>query len=96
MKKAAKNTFAQLQLNRPEHNLPAREKSSLEKAAFWHEVKVMCWLPKCLSIGSPPLPSLSSRFFHPFLKQRVCSQANPSWTIRLDLIQLFSFLFCFS
>ena len=32
--------------------------------------------PKCLSTGSHPFPSLSSRFFHPFPKQRACSQAK--------------------
>ena len=58
-KKRHHNTFAQLELNLPEHNLPAREKTHWKKAAFWHEVKVMCCLPKCLSIGSAPLPSLS-------------------------------------
>ena len=26
-------------------NLPAREKNSLEQAAFWHELKVVCCLP---------------------------------------------------
>ena len=26
------------------YNLPAREKNSLEQAAFWHEVKVVCCL----------------------------------------------------
>ena len=26
------------------HNLPAGEKNSLEQAAFWHEVKVLCCL----------------------------------------------------
>ena len=26
------------------HNLPAGEKNSLEQAAFWHEVKVLCYL----------------------------------------------------
>ena len=25
------------------YNLPAREKNSLEQAAFWHEVKVVCY-----------------------------------------------------
>ena len=28
----------------PEHNLPITEKNSLEQAAFWHEVKVVCCL----------------------------------------------------
>ena len=45
MKKAARITFAHLKLNPPEHNLPAREKNSLEKAVFWHEVKAVCCLP---------------------------------------------------
>ena len=27
----------------PKHNLPGREKNSLEQAAFWHEVKVVCY-----------------------------------------------------
>ena len=26
------------------HNLPAGEKNSFEQAAFWHEVKVLCYL----------------------------------------------------
>ena len=99
-KKTTKNTFAQLERNPPEHDLlydlTAREKHSLEKAAFSHEVKVMCCLPKCWSIGSPPLPSLSACFFHPLLKQRACSQDNPSWAIRLDLINSFLFFFSFS
>ena len=34
MKQVAKVTFSQLKLNPPEHILPAREKNSLEKAAF--------------------------------------------------------------
>ena len=31
---------------------------------------------QCLSTGSHPFPSPSSRFFHPFPKQRTCSQAT--------------------
>ena len=35
---------AQLKRFCPEHNLPITEKNSLEQAAFWHEVKVVCCL----------------------------------------------------
>ena len=36
--------FAQSKRNPPEHNLhvPTREKNSLEQAASWHDVKVVC------------------------------------------------------
>ena len=34
---SAKITFAQSKRFPPEHNLPVREKNSLEQAAFWHE-----------------------------------------------------------
>ena len=36
-------TFARSKLFPPEHNLPP-EKNSMERAAFWHEVKVVCIL----------------------------------------------------
>ena len=36
--------------------------------------------PKCLSTVSHPFPSLSLRFFHPFPKQRACSQAKMVFT----------------
>ena len=39
MRVTTKITVAQLKLNPSEHNLPARE-----KAAFWHDVKVVCCL----------------------------------------------------
>ena len=42
---AAKITFAPTKRFSPWHNLPVREKNSLEQAAFWHEVKVMSCLP---------------------------------------------------
>ena len=44
MKQSAKIKFAQLKRFSPEHNLPITEKNSLEQAAFWHEVKVVCCL----------------------------------------------------
>ena len=31
---------------------------------------------RCFSTGSHPFPSLTLRFFHPFPKQRACSQAR--------------------
>ena len=40
------------------HNLPAGEKNSLEQAAFWHEVKVLC----CLLI--PFLLTTYARYFN--------------------------------
>ena len=40
-----KNQIAQSKRFSPEHNLPVREKNSLERAAFWHEIKGMCCLP---------------------------------------------------
>ena len=43
--KKQKFTFAQSKRFPPKHNLPARENNSLEQAAFWHEVEVVCCLP---------------------------------------------------
>ena len=43
--KRPKFTFAQSKRFLPKHNLPDRENNSLEQAAFWHEVKVVCFLP---------------------------------------------------
>ena len=43
--KQQKFTFAQSKLFPPKHKLPIRENSSLEQAAFWHQVKVVCWPP---------------------------------------------------
>ena len=40
------------------HNLPAGEKNSLEQAAFWHEVRVLC----CLLI--PFLLTTYARYFN--------------------------------
>ena len=40
------------------HNFPAGEKNSLEQAAFWHEVKVLC----CLLI--PFLLTAYARYFN--------------------------------
>ena len=44
MKQLAKIKFAQLKRFSPEHNLPITEKNSLEQAAFWRKVKVVCCL----------------------------------------------------
>ena len=43
--KPPKFTFAQSKRFPPKHNLPNKENNSLEEAAFWHEVKVVCCLP---------------------------------------------------
>ena len=43
--KRPKFIFAQSKRLPPKHNLPDKENNSLEQAAFWHEVKVMCCLP---------------------------------------------------
>ena len=43
--KRPKFTFPQSKRFPPKHNLPDKENNSLEQAAFWHEVKVMCCLP---------------------------------------------------
>ena len=42
---SGKTLFAQSKCFPPEHNLLVREKHSLEQAAFWHEVKVVCCPP---------------------------------------------------
>ena len=44
MKQSAKIKFPQLKRFSPEPNLLITEKNSLEQAAFWHEVKVVCCL----------------------------------------------------
>ena len=44
MRQSGKIKFAQLKRFSPEYNLPITEKNSLEQAAFWHEVKVVCCL----------------------------------------------------
>ena len=44
MKQSGKIKFAQLKRFSPEYNLLITEKNSLEQAAFWHEVKVVCCL----------------------------------------------------
>ena len=41
---ATQAKFAQLKRFSPEHNLPITEKNSLQQAAFWHDVKVVCCL----------------------------------------------------
>ena len=43
--KRPKFTFAQSKRFLPKHNLRDRENNSLEQAAFWHKVKVVCSLP---------------------------------------------------
>ena len=43
--KRPKFTFAQSKRSPPKLNLPDRKNNSLEKAAFLHEVKVVCCLP---------------------------------------------------
>ena len=43
--KRPKFTFAQSKRFPPKHNLRGRENNSLEQAAFWHAIKVVCGLP---------------------------------------------------
>ena len=43
-KKRQKLTFAQSKRFPPKDNLFVRENNSLEQAAFWHEVEVVCCL----------------------------------------------------
>ena len=43
-KKRQKLTFAQSKRFPPKDNLFLRENNSLEQAAFWHEVEVVCCL----------------------------------------------------
>ena len=45
LNKRPKFTFAQSERFPPKYNLPDKENNSLEQAAFWHEVKVVCFLP---------------------------------------------------
>ena len=63
-----KNQFAQSKRFSPEHNLPITEKNSLEQAAFWHEVKVVCCLLTflldykymfCFYIPNPSIQTIS-------------------------------------
>ena len=49
--------------------------------------------PKCLSTGSHLFPSLTLQFFHPFPKQRACSQATSmlaSYTSPVEVELFFS------
>ena len=62
--------------------------NSVSSASGWNKQNIYLYLS--LSIYLPP--SLSSRFFHPFPKQRACSQTSAFQAIKFVKTSLISIL----